>query len=69
MDRLECIQYLLDNAHTGSEWEEAGMFTAIREVMSPAADTWFKPSTPEHGVELEPKIAWLNELLEQARSN
>ena len=67
MDRLDCIQYLLSNAHTGSEWEEAGMFTAIREVMSPASDAWFK--SLEHGVELEPKIAWLNELLEQARCN
>jgi hypothetical protein len=65
MDRLECIQYLLDNACTGSEWEEAGMFTAIREVMSPRSGHHFGPG----GSGDDEKVAWLNDLLEQARSN
>ena len=64
MDRFECIQYLIDRACTGSEWQEAGMFLAIQEVMSPASEDKFGPL----GLGRDEKVAWLEDLLGQARN-
>ena len=61
MSRLECIQYLIDNGVGGSEWEEAGMWNAVQEVMGASEEAF---EAPPVAVE-----AWLDTLIERALSN
>jgi hypothetical protein len=33
MDKLEAIKYLIEHEFNGDEWQEAGMYHAIKEVI------------------------------------
>jgi hypothetical protein len=59
MTRLDCIEYLVDNACHGSEWQESGMFSAVEEVVRAPASAF---EDPRDVVE-----AWLDTLIENAR--
>jgi hypothetical protein len=61
MSRLECIQYLIDNGVGGSEWQEAGMWNAVQEVMR-RDDVFFEPPA-------EVTQVWMDDLIERARNN
>ena len=60
MTRLEAIQYLIQEGGCGSEWQEAGMWAAVHEVMS-ASESQFEGTYDEVG-------AWLEKLIENARN-
>ena len=61
MDRLACVQYLCDNGVAGSEWQEAGMWDAVQDVMSASLSAF---DDTDEGVR-----RWLDALIERARNN
>lgn len=60
MTRLEAIQYLIQERCNGSEWQEAGMWSATCQVMV-AEESQFEGTYDEVG-------AWLETLIEMTRS-
>jgi hypothetical protein len=34
MNKLEAIEYLLENGYRGSEWQEAGLLHAVEKVIN-----------------------------------
>lgn len=61
MTRLEAIQYLIQEGCYNSEWQEAGMWNAVCEVMA-ATESQFEGTYDEVGT-------WLETLIEAARNN
>ena len=60
MSRDAAIQYLYDNRHAGSEWQEAGMWHAVCEVIQAGQEAF------ESEVACK---AWLDKLLGDAKNN
>lgn len=61
MTRLEAIEYLIQEGCNNGEWQEAGMWNAVQEVMA-ASESQFEGTYDEVGI-------WLETLIERARNN